>query len=154
MDEVDSAIVRELQANARVSNQELASRIGIAASSCHVRTRNLRDRGVLVGFHAEVDLARVGLAVQALVTFQIRPLSRDVIDGFRSFALAIPNVRALYVLAGQDDFLLHVVAADLAALHALLVDRFSKRKEVIGFRTSVIYDFVPQAAPLPVVPDH
>lgn len=150
MDEVDSAIVRELQANARLSNQELASRIGIAPSSCHVRTRNLRDRGVLVGFHAEVDLGKVGLAVQALVTFQIRPLSRDVIDGFRSFALAVPNVRALYVLAGHDDFLLHIVAADLAALHALLVDRFSKRKEVIGFRTSVIYDFVPQAAPLPI----
>lgn len=77
MDEVDSAIIRELQANARLSNRELAARIGIAASSCHVRTRLLRDRGVLAGFHADVDLAKVGLAVQALIAFQVRPLSRS-----------------------------------------------------------------------------
>ena len=95
MDEVDSAIVRELQANARLSNRELAARLGIAASTCHVRTASLRERGVLAGFHAEVDLVKVGLAVQALVAFQIRPLSRQVIEGFRAFALSLPPVSQL-----------------------------------------------------------
>jgi len=144
MDEVDSAIIRELQSNARLSNRELAARIGIAPSSCHVRTRVLRDRGVLAGFHAEIDLAKVGLAVQALIAFQVRPLSRQVIENFQAFALSIPQVRAVYVLTGNDDFLIHVAVPDLPALHALLMDHFSKRKEVIGFRTSVIYDFVSQ----------
>jgi DNA-binding Lrp family transcriptional regulator len=150
MDEIDSAIVRELQANARLSNRELAARIGIAASSCHVRTRLLRDRGVLAGFHAEVNLAKVGLAVQALVTFQIRPLSRQVIQGFQAFALSLPQVRAVYVLTGNDDFLIHVAVPDLPALHGLLMDHFSKRREVIGFRTSVIYDYASQ--PLLTIP--
>jgi DNA-binding Lrp family transcriptional regulator len=144
MDETDSAIVRELQANARLSNRELAARIGIAASSCHVRTRVLRDRGVLAGFHAEVNLAKVGLAVQALIAFQVRPLSRQVIQGFRAFALSVPQVRAVYVLTGSDDFLIHVAVPDLPALHALLMDHFSKRREVVGFRTSVIYDYASQ----------
>ena len=71
--------------------------IGIAASSCHVRTRLLRDRGVLAGFHADVSLAKVGLTVQALIAFQVRPLSRLVIQGFQAFALSLPQVRAVYV---------------------------------------------------------
>jgi DNA-binding Lrp family transcriptional regulator len=144
LDEIDSAIVRELQADARLSNRELAARIGIAASSCHVRTRLLRDRGVLAGFHAQVNLAKVGLAVQALIAFQVRPLSRQVIQGFQAFALSVPHVRAVYVLTGNDDFLIHVAVPDLPFLHTLLLDHFSKRKEVVGFRTSVIYDYASQ----------
>jgi DNA-binding Lrp family transcriptional regulator len=144
VDEIDSAIIRELHSDARLSNRELAARIGIAASSCHVRTRALRDRGVLAGFHAEVNLAMVGLAVQALIAFQIRPLSRQVIQNFQAFALSLPQVRAVYVLAGNDDFLIHVAVPDLPALHGMLVDHFSKRREVIGFRTSVIYTYTSQ----------
>ncbi|HEX5302087.1 MAG TPA: Lrp/AsnC family transcriptional regulator [Streptosporangiaceae bacterium] len=144
MDEVDSAIIRELHSDARLSNRELAARIGIAASSCHVRTRALRDRGVLAGFHAEVNLAMVGLPVQALIAFQVRPLSRQVIQNFQAFALSLPQVRAVYVLAGNDDFLIHVAVPDLPALHGMLVDHFSKRREVIGFRTSVIYTYASQ----------
>jgi DNA-binding Lrp family transcriptional regulator len=141
MDELDSAIVRELHADARLSNRELASRLGLAPSSCLVRTRALRELGVLAGFHAEIDLAKVGLGVQALLAFQVRPLSRTVIEGFRNFALRLPGVLAVYVLTGTDDFLVHVAVPDLTAMHALLMDHFSKRKEVIGFRTSVIYDY-------------
>jgi DNA-binding Lrp family transcriptional regulator len=91
------------------------------------------------------QLARVGLAVQALIAFQVRPLSRQVIQGFQAtFALSVPQVRAVYVLTGNDDFLIHVALPDLPALHALLMDHVSKRKEVIGFRTSVIYDYASQ----------
>ncbi len=140
MDELDAAIVRELQQNARLSNRELASRLGLAPSTCLVRTRVLREQGILTGFHAEIDLARVGLGVQALLAVQVRPLSRTVIEGFRAFAMDLPEVLAVYVLAGGDDFLVHVAVRDLAAMHALLMDEFSQRKEIIGFRTSVIYD--------------
>jgi DNA-binding Lrp family transcriptional regulator len=62
----------------------------------------------------------------------------------------VPQVRAVYVLTGNDDFLIHVAVPDLPALHALLMDHFSKRKEVIGFRTSVIYDYASQ--PLLILP--
>jgi DNA-binding Lrp family transcriptional regulator len=144
MDETDSAIIRELQANARLSNRELAARLGIAPSTCHVRTRALRDRGVLAGFHAEVNLAKIGLAIQALIAFQVRPLSRQVIQNFQAFALSLPQVRAVYVLTGNDDFLIHVAVPDLPTLHGLLMDHFSKRREVVGFRTSVIYHYASQ----------
>ncbi len=140
MDELDAAIIRELQVNARLSNRELAARLGLAPSTCLVRTRALRDRGILTGFHAEVDLARIGRGVQALIAFTVRPLGRDVIRGFEAFALQQSEVLAVYVLGGSDDFLVHVAVPTIADMHALLMDRFTLRKEVVGFRTSIIYD--------------
>jgi DNA-binding Lrp family transcriptional regulator len=153
VDELDSAIVRELQADARLSNRELAARLGLAPSSCLVRTRALRDRGVLKGFHAEVDLAKIGRGVQALIAFTVRPLGRDVIRGFKAFALQQPDVLAVYVLGGGDDFLVHVAVPTIADMHALLMDRFTKRKEVVGFRTSIIYDHTRQTSVAPAPSD-
>ena len=91
MDEFDSAIIRELQADARLTNRELAARLGLAPSSCLVRTRALRERGILTGFHAEVDLAKIGRGVQALIAFTIRPLGRDVIRDFKAFTGFSPS---------------------------------------------------------------
>jgi len=152
MDEFDSAIIRELQADARLTNRELAARLGLAPSTCLVRTRALRDRGVLTGFHAEVDLAKIGRGVQALIAFTVRPLGRDVIRGFETFALAQPEVLAVFVLGGSDDFLAHVAVPTIADMHALLMDRFAQRKEVIGFRTSIIYQRTRQISVQPVPP--
>lgn len=139
MDEVDAAILAALQDDARRTNKEIAESIGIAPSTCHERTRSLVRRGVIRGFRAEVDLPSLNRGVQALVSVQIRPLHRSVIDGFQDFASGRPEILSSYVLAGADDFVLHVAVQDLDHLHAFLVDRLSKRKEVAGFRTSVVY---------------
>jgi DNA-binding Lrp family transcriptional regulator len=144
VDELDSAILRELQADARLTNRELAARLGLAPSSCLVRTRALRERGVLTGFHGQVDLNKIGRSVQALIAFTVRPLSRDVIRGFQTFALQQPEVIAVFVLGGSDDFLVHVAVPAISDMHAMLVDRFSKRREVVGFRTSIVYEHVRQ----------
>lgn len=77
--------------------------------------------------------------MQALVFAQVRPLSRALIDSFYRDSLAMPEVMAVFVLAGGDDFLLHVSVADIAQLHSFLVDRLSSRKEVVQFRSSVIF---------------
>ncbi|GAA3636612.1 Lrp/AsnC family transcriptional regulator [Kineosporia mesophila] len=140
MDERDAAILTELQQNARLTNRQLAARVGLAPSSTLVRTRALERSGVLAGYHARVDLTRIGRGVQAMIAFQVRPLSRDVIQGFKAFALAQPEVLAVYVVAGSEDFLVHVAVPSVDAMHGMLVDRFSARKEVIGFRTSLLYE--------------
>lgn len=140
MDERDVTIVTALQGEARLTNRQLAARTGLAPSSTLARHRALEQAGVLVGYHAEVDLARFGRGVQALVGFQIRPLSRDVIQGFKTYALRQPEVLSVYVLAGGDDFLVHVAVPSVALMHSLLVDKFSGRKEVVGFRTSLIFE--------------
>jgi DNA-binding Lrp family transcriptional regulator len=139
MDDVDNAILAHLQRDGRQTNRDLAGAVGIAPSTCLERVRALRERGVITGFHAAVDLAALDRRLQALVAVQARPLSREVITGFKQWVTALPEVLALFVLTGGDDFLVHVAVRDMDQLHAFLMDHFSKRREVVGFRTSVIY---------------
>ncbi|MEU9577368.1 Lrp/AsnC family transcriptional regulator [Streptomyces chilikensis] len=147
MDELDSAIVGLLQTNARTSNRELARQLGIAPSTCLERVRALHRRGVIRGYHADIDPAALNRSVQALVSVQVRPLSRSVIDAFKGFASGLPEVLHVFVLSGGDDFLLHVAVQDLEHLHAFLTDRLSKRGEITGFRTSVVFQQVSSTAP-------
>lgn len=139
MDERDSALVEELQRDGRQTNRELARRLGIAPSTCLERVRALHERGVIRGYHAEVDMAALNRGVQAFVGVQIRPLSRAVIDGFQEFVTGLPQVLSVFVVAGGDDFLIHVAVQDLEHLHAFLVDRLSRRREIVSYRSSVIY---------------
>ncbi|PZG07045.1 Lrp/AsnC family transcriptional regulator [Nonomuraea aridisoli] len=147
MDELDSAIVRLLQTDARQSNRELARQLGVAPSTCLERVRALTRRGVIRGYHADIDPAALNRGVQAMVAVQVRPLSREVINAFKASAAEMPEVLSVFVLAGGDDFLLHVAVQDLDHLHAFLLDRLSKRKEIVGFRTSVIYQQVQKPFP-------
>ncbi|GAA2215088.1 Lrp/AsnC family transcriptional regulator [Nonomuraea monospora] len=147
MDELDSAIIRLLQTDARQSNRELARQLGIAPSTCLERVRALTRRGVIRGYHADIDPAALNRGVQAMVSVQVRPLSRAVINTFKESAAAMPEVLSVFVLAGGDDFLLHVGVRDLDHLHGFLLDRLSKRKEIVGFRTSVVFQQVQKAVP-------
>lgn len=146
MDELDSEIIQLLQTNARQSNRELARRLGIAPSTCLERVRALTRRGVIHGYHADIDLAALNRAVQALVSVQVRPLSRTVIDTFKNSVSALPEVMSVFVLSGGDDFLLHVAVQDLDHLHGFLLDRLTQRREIAGFRTSVVFERVHDTA--------
>jgi DNA-binding Lrp family transcriptional regulator len=139
MDELDSAIVQELQRDARQTNRELARRLGIAPSTCLERVRLLRARGVIRGYHAEVDPAALNRKVEAFVSARLRPLNRDVIESFKAALITLPEVVAVYVLAGDEDFLVHVTAQDLDHLHAFLIDRLSQRREVVTFRSQIVF---------------
>ncbi|MFG1923067.1 Lrp/AsnC family transcriptional regulator [Cryptosporangium sp. NPDC048952] len=147
MDELDAQIVALLQADARLSNRELARMAGIAPSTCLERVRALVRRGVIRGYHADIDPAALNRSVQAMVSVQVRPLSRAVIDAFKAAASTMPEVLNVFVLAGGDDFLLHVGVQDLDSLHAFLTDKLAKRREVTGFRTSVIFQQVANLTP-------
>ena len=139
MDELDSAIIGQLQHNARQTNRDLARAVGAAPSTCLERVRVLRDRGVITGYHAEISLAALNRHVQALLHVQVRPLSRTVIEGFKTYVTGLPEVLSVFVVAGGDDFLIHVAVPSVDSLHSFLMDKFSKRREIIGFRSSVIY---------------
>ncbi|PPK68844.1 Lrp/AsnC family transcriptional regulator [Actinokineospora auranticolor] len=139
MDELDSAIVALLQADARQSNRDIAGKVGIAPSTCLERIRLLRQRGVIRGYHADIDPTALNRSVEALVSAQVRPLSRAVIDTFQRSLLDLPEVLSVYVTAGSDDFLIHVAVPDIDRLHSFLVDRLAIRKEVVAFRSSVIF---------------
>ena len=139
LDELDSAIVRHLQEDARQTNRDIARKVGIAPSTCLERIRLLRERGVIRGYHADIDLASLNRGVRALVAAQVRPLSRSVIDEFQRSIAELPEVLSVYVTAGSDDFLIEVTTPDIDALHAFLADRLALRREIVGFRTSIVF---------------
>ena len=139
MGELDAVILRELQRDARLSNKDLAARLSIAPSTCLERTRRLQRRGALRGYHADVGLEVLGRHLQALVAVSVRPLRRDAIDAFQHDVSQLPEVMSVFVLAGGDDFLLHVGVPSMDQLHAFLIDRLSARRDVVSFRTSMIF---------------
>ena len=139
MDDTDSAILTHLQHDARLTNRELARRVGIAPSTCLERVRLLRARGVIRGYHAEIDPAALNRRVEAFVSIRLRPLNRDVIDSFKAALIKLPEVSAVYVLAGDEDLLAHVAARDLDHLHSFLIDRLSRPREVVTFRSQIVF---------------
>ena len=108
LDRTDFDILDALQNDARLSNKQLASRIGLAPSSCLERVRRLREGGVLGEAHAEVNPEVMGIGLQAMVAVRIQQQSRQVIESFHTHMLALPEVQVVYHLSGANDFLLHV----------------------------------------------
>jgi DNA-binding Lrp family transcriptional regulator len=140
LDELDTAILRELRRDARRSNRDIAAAVGVAPTTALDRTRALRERGVIRGARLVVDLAALGRPLQALIAVRIRPPSRAVIEGFRDWASRLPEVLGVFVTTGTEDFLVHVAVADDQHLYAFVIDRLTQRREVADVRTSVVYE--------------
>src|ERR1700743_138503 len=145
LDELDTAILRELQVDARRTNRDVAAAVGISPTTALDRTRALRDRGVIRGAILDVDLAALGRPVQALVAVRIRPPSRAVIEGFRPWAAGLPETLGVFVTSGTEDFLIHVAVPDNDALYAFVIDRLTERAEVADVRTPVVLEKVRNA---------
>jgi DNA-binding Lrp family transcriptional regulator len=149
MDELDTAILAELQRDARQTNRAVAAAVGVAPTTALDRVRGLIRRGVIRGARLEVDLAAVGRGVQALIAVRIRPPSRIRIDAFRTWAIGLEEVVGVFVVSGAEDFLLHVAVPDNEALYAFVIDRLTEREEVADVRTSVVYEHVRPAVIAP-----
>lgn len=139
MDEIDARILHLLQTDARLSNRELARRIGVAPSTALERVRALERRGIITGYRAQVNLEALGRGVEAFVTARVSPLSRAVITAFQTSIAELPEVLQVFVVAGDNDFLIHVAVPSIERLHAFLMDRLSQRREIVGFQTVVIF---------------
>lgn len=139
LDRIDFAILDALQNDARLSNKELAALVGLAPSSCLERVRRLRQEGVLGGAHAEVSDEALGIGVQAMIDVQLAQHSRDLVESFLAYALEVEEVLAVYHVAGEADFLLHIAVRDPHHLRDLLLDRFTTRPEVSRLQTHILF---------------
>ena len=152
LDLTDCRILEALQADARLSNKELAARVGIAPSTCLERVRRLERSGVLRGAHAEVDPKALGVGLQAIVAVRLARHSRDRVEAFREHALALPEVVGLFHMAGANDFLVHVAVRDAEHLREFALEAFTNRPEVARIETGLIFEHV--ASPkLPILID-
>lgn len=151
LDRTDRAILRLLQNDARLSVKELASRVGLAPSSVHGRIRQLRTSGVLRGAHAEVDPRAFGIGLEALLMIGLSKHERETVDRFLDDTIALPEVRAAFLVSGRYDVVVHVSVRDTQHLKDLALDHFTSRPAVTRIETSIIFEARRQHA-LPVFP--
>ena len=142
LDSSDIAILANLKKNARISNKDLAETVGLAPSTCLERVRRLGEIGAIHGFHADVDLPMLGFGLQAMIAVRLQRHSREIVASFHHYVLGLTEVRAVYHVAGADDFLVHVAVRDADHLRDLAMDAFTTRNEVAHIETRLIFEHV------------
>jgi DNA-binding Lrp family transcriptional regulator len=141
VDEVDRRILAVLAEDARTPNNALAERVGIAPSTCLGRVRALRERGVIRGYHADIDPTALGKPLQAMISVRLQSSGRAHIAGFGAKVARMPDVLNVYFLGGADDFLIHVSAVDSNALREFVVT-LSASQDVAVTQTNLIFEHV------------
>jgi DNA-binding Lrp family transcriptional regulator len=140
MDRTDYAILAILQEDARAPVKTIAERIGLALSSTHARIKALRDSGALRGAHAERRSERVRGRIEALFMIELAKHERGTVDAFMDALTDVPEVRSAFLVTGQHDVVVHVVARDTAHLKDLALDRFTNRPGVTRIETAIVYE--------------
>ncbi|HSE71275.1 MAG TPA: Lrp/AsnC family transcriptional regulator [Nocardioidaceae bacterium] len=142
LDRVDRALLRALASDARAPGAALAAAVGVAESTVSLRLRNLRRSGLVRGYRADVDLAAMGLSLQAMIAVRLGQHSRKEVDGFRAAAPTWPGVLSMFHTAGADDYLLHVVARDAEDLRDFVLRYLATHPAVQHSETNLIFEHV------------
>ena len=150
LDRTDLALLAILQREGRISNAELAERVSLSASACLRRVQRLEQAGVLAGYSAVLDPARVGLGLQAFVRVQLSRHDAEAIAGFTRRVNDWDEVIACHALTGDMDYLLHVAVQDLEHFSRFLLDHLLNATGVADVNSSFVLRTVKQARALPL----
>jgi DNA-binding Lrp family transcriptional regulator len=150
LDAFDLRLLVALQENGRLTNQEVAERIGLSASQCSRRRAALETAGVISGYRAEVDPAALGFHLVVFIQVTLASHSGDNAARFRKLVADLDEVQAAYALTGDTDYLLKVVLADLRSLSALVNDVLLPQPFVTRVRSSIVLQRLKETARLPV----
>jgi DNA-binding Lrp family transcriptional regulator len=142
LDDVDRRLLRELAANARIPNNALAERVGIAPSTCLGRVRALRESGIIRGYHADVDPAALGRPIQAMISVRLQSHARGHIPDFMAKIARLPEVLNVFFLGGADDFHVHIAATSTDNLRDFVVVNLSGDPDVALTETNLIFDHI------------
>lgn len=151
IDRYDRQILAALQEDGRISNQDLADRIGLSPSPCLRRVRALEEAGFLVGYRALVDPKALGLSLMALIHISMDQHTPERFQTFESAVREIPEVLECLLITGQDaDYQLKVVVKDMDAYQELLLNRITRIKGVTGVHSSFVLRRVVDKTALPI----
>ncbi len=138
LDEIDRMILAELQADGRMTNVELARRVGISAPPCLRRVRTLEDQGYIRGYHADIDPRALGFEVQVFAMVGLVSQAEADLSAFEARCLAWPLVRECHMLNGEVDFILKCVAPDLRTFQSFLTEELTAADNVASVKTSLV----------------
>ncbi|TQK50197.1 DNA-binding Lrp family transcriptional regulator [Streptomyces sp. SLBN-118] len=149
MDEIDRDILRELQDDGRLSNQELAQRVGLTPSPCMRRVRQLEQDGVIQGYRAVIDPEAVGRSFEVLVSIEVKR-DREVVEAFEAGLQDIPDVIEAYRLFGSPGCLLRIAVEDLRAYERLWIEKLTSLSGVTEVNSQIIMKRIKEHRGLPV----
>jgi len=138
LDSIDRMILAELQADGRMTNVELAKRVGISAPPCLRRVRTLEESGFIRGYHADVDARELGFEVQVFVMVGLQSQAEADLTAFEEKCQNWPLVRECHMLNGEVDFILKCVAPDLSTFQSFLTEGLTSADNVASVKTSLV----------------
>lgn len=139
LDKFDKQILQILQADGRVSNQELAEQIGLSPSPCLRRVKALEEAGLIIGYHAQLEPKLLGYRLMALIHISMDQHTPERFSNFEREISVIPEVLECLLITGQSaDYQLKVLVADMDAYQELLLHRISRISGVTGMHSSFV----------------
>jgi len=152
IDELDRSILGILQEEGRITNVELASRVGLTAPPCLRRMRALEESGVIKGYHAELDPGALGYGIMVFALVSLRSQAEADLRAFESHVAELPEVRECHMLNGEIDFILKIVAHDLQSFQNFLTSRLTPAPNVASVKTSLTIRTSKTSCGIPVDP--
>ena len=150
LDAVDRQILRELQADGRLSNVDLAERVRLSPSPCLRRVKSLEERGYIRGYMAVLDRARVNRGMYVHVMVSLTSQRQETLETFERAVADLPEVLECYLMAGESDYLLAVAVADLDAYQRFFRERLGEVPGVASLRSLISMKTVKYTTALPV----
>ncbi|MEL6645987.1 MAG: Lrp/AsnC family transcriptional regulator [Pseudomonadota bacterium] len=138
LDQIDRHILAELQADGRMTNVELARRVGISAPPCLRRVRTLEEAGYIKGYHARVDARALDFEVQVYAMVGLTSQAEADLSAFEARCREWPLVRECHMLNGEVDFILKCVAPDLSTFQNFLTEQLTAAENVASVKTSLV----------------
>ncbi len=152
MDSIDQKIIRELQKDARLTNQELAKKVNLSPSPCLRRVRNLERSGILTGYTAQVDEEQYGLPISVFISIRLEKQDDSSIKNFETRINDLDEILECYLMAGNRDYLLRVVSADLKSYEKFIRDKLTRLPGISSIESSFAFGNVKRRHVFPPMP--
>ena len=138
LDAIDLRILRILQDNSRLSNQELADKVAISSSACHRRVKHLESKGFIQGYHALLNSQKLGFKIEAFIEISLALLSDEEHKAFQRAIDQIDEVINAYIITGDVNYLLHVKTTDFEAFSILITEKLNKIKGIVKIHSKIV----------------
>lgn len=152
-DRIDRQILELLQEDGRMTNVDLAERVGLTAPPCLRRVRALEEQGAIKGYHADLDAATLGYPITVFAMVSLRSQAEQDLTAFEEHVATIPEVRECHMLNGEIDFILKIVATDLRSFQEILTSQLTPAPNVASVKTSLTIRTAKMRPGIPVLPE-
>jgi DNA-binding Lrp family transcriptional regulator len=136
-DAIDLRLLAELQSNGRITNVDLASKVGLTAPPCLRRVRTLEQSGAVKGYHADIDPGALGFTIMVFAMVSLKSQAEEDLRSFEAHVRSLPEVRECHMLNGEIDFILKIVAHDLQSFQEFLTSKLTSAPNVNSVKTSL-----------------